>query len=119
MRRLSGAAALPIVLFFTLTLVNAAPQSSKGAYGNAGAITADELSTYLHFIASDQLEGRNAPSRGYDTAALYVASHLREWGLKPLGSTSGTTGPSKGSMATHAHALTQGIDQRDVSLKCF
>ncbi len=24
------------------------------------------------------------PSRGYDTAALYIASHLKEWGLKPV-----------------------------------
>lgn len=28
-----------------------------------------------------------------------------------LSYTSGTTGPSKGSMATHAHAITQGLDQ--------
>jgi Zn-dependent M28 family amino/carboxypeptidase len=93
MRRVTGTAALVIALLLTLTLVNAAPQTAKGAYGNAGAITADELSTYLHFLASDELEGRNAPSRGYDTAALYVASHLREWGVKPLGSTTGTRGP--------------------------
>ena len=33
------------------------------------------------------------PSRGYDTAALYVASHLAEWGLKPGGSTEKTNGP--------------------------
>ncbi|MGE5199825.1 MAG: M28 family peptidase [Rhodospirillaceae bacterium] len=93
MRRLTGASALLVALLFSLTLVNAAPQSPKGAYGNVGAITADELSTYLYFLSSDQLEGRNAPSRGYDTAALYIASHLREWGVKPLGSTTGTTGP--------------------------
>jgi hypothetical protein len=93
MRRANGAAALLIALIFTLTLVDAAPPQSKGGYGNANAITADELSTYLHFLASDQLEGRNAPSRGYDTAALYIASHLREWGVKPLGSTTGTKGP--------------------------
>ncbi|MFO7693936.1 MAG: M28 family peptidase [Vicinamibacterales bacterium] len=93
MRRVTGAAAFPIALLFTLTLVNAAPQQSGGAYGNAGSITADELSTYLHFLASDQLEGRNTPSRGYDTASLYIASHLRQWGVKPLGSTTGTRGP--------------------------
>ena len=72
-------------------------KTSKSAapvtYGNADAITQDELKVYLYFIASDQMEGRNFPSRGYDTAALYVASHLAEWGLKPGGSTSGTTGP--------------------------
>jgi len=93
MRRPGGAAALLIALLFTLTLVNAAPQQSGGGYGNAAAVTADELSTYLHFLASDQLEGRNTPSRGYDTASLYIASHLREWGVKPLGSTTGTKGP--------------------------
>src|ERR1035438_8937474 len=62
-------------------------------YGNADAIGEDELRAYLYFLASDQLEGRNFPSRGYDAAALYVASHLAEWGLKPGGSTSGTNGP--------------------------
>ena len=62
-------------------------------YGNADSITENELRIYDYFLASDQLEGRNLPSRGYDTAALYVASHLAEWGLKPGGSTSGTNGP--------------------------
>src|SRR5215467_7572455 len=71
------------------------PQNAKSskAYGNADAITQDELKVYDYFLASDQLEGRNLPSRGYDTAALYVASHLAEWGLKPGGSQSGTNGP--------------------------
>jgi Zn-dependent M28 family amino/carboxypeptidase len=93
MRRVTGAAALLIALSLTLTLVNAAPPQSAAGYGNAGSISADELSTYLHFLSSDQLEGRNTPSRGYDTASLYLASHLREWGVKPLGSTTGTRGP--------------------------
>ena len=48
---------------------------------------------YEYFLASDQLEGRNIPSRGYDTAALYLASHLAEWGLKPGGSATGVNGP--------------------------
>jgi hypothetical protein len=47
----------------------------------------------LYYLASDQLEGRNFPSRGYDAAALYIASHLAEWGLKPGGSATGTNGP--------------------------
>ncbi|HKW87130.1 MAG TPA: M28 family peptidase [Candidatus Acidoferrales bacterium] len=73
-----------------------APKARKTAatkFGNADAISENELKVYDYFLASDQLEGRNFPSRGYDTAALYVASHLAEWGLKPGGSTSGTNGP--------------------------
>ena len=64
----------------------AAKTAPVSPHGNADAIGEDELQTYLYFLASDQLEGRNFPSRGYDTAALYVASHLAEWGLKPGGS---------------------------------
>ena len=71
----------------------AAKATPPPTYGNVESISQEELKNYLYFIASDQLEGRNFPSRGFDTAAIYVAGHLAEWGLKPGGSTSGTTGP--------------------------
>src|SRR5579864_1028588 len=71
----------------------AAKSRATAKYGNADSITENEMKIYDYFLASDQLEGRNLPSRGYDTAALYVASHLAEWKLKPLGSTTGTNGP--------------------------
>src|SRR4051794_40146865 len=96
--------ALGLAGFLTVRDARSAPQArSKAAakiagaasssYGNADAISQEELKVYLYFLASDQLEGRNLPSRGFDTAALYVASHLAEWGLKPGGSTSKTVGP--------------------------
>jgi Zn-dependent M28 family amino/carboxypeptidase len=69
------------------------PVPVVATYGNSDSITEYEMKIYDYFLASDQLEGRNLPSRGYDTAALYVASHLAEWGLKPGGSTAGTNGP--------------------------
>src|SRR5262249_5313284 len=69
------------------------PGTGPIGFGNADALPQEELKVYLYFVASDQMEGRNFPSRGYDAAALYVASHLAEWGLKPGGSTSGTNGP--------------------------
>jgi hypothetical protein len=73
-----------------MTKVKSTPAVS---YGNSDSITEYEMKIYDYFLASDQLEGRNLPSRGFDTAALYVASHLAEWGLKPGGSTSNTNGP--------------------------
>jgi len=107
MRRIIVSCAVAGALTFAvLSTVNIGRVSAQGkgkaaaskaapapAYGNADAITQEELKVYLYVIASDQLEGRNFPSRGYDTAALYVASHLAEWGLKPGGSTTGTNGP--------------------------
>src|SRR5579862_4193191 len=90
MRRVFSAPATLVAglaaLGFALTAMHPLAQQSKAkSFGNADAITQDELKVYDYFLASDQLEGRNLPSRGYDTAALYVASHLAEWGLKPGG----------------------------------
>ena len=93
MRRTTGSAVLLATGVLSLTMVSVTAQAPKGGYGNANSITADELKTYEYFLSSDQLEGRNVPSRGYDTAALFVATHLKEWGLKPGGSTTGTNGP--------------------------
>ena len=92
MRRIPGATSLLIgVLSFTMWTAVAAQQTkspyvkaSGAAFGNADAITQDELKAYVYFLSADQLEGRNTPSRGYDTAALYIASHLKGWGLKSL-----------------------------------
>ena len=80
-------------LSFSAAAQKTAKTAAIPAYGNADAIGEVEVKAYLYFLASDQLEGRNFPSRGYDTAALYVASHLAEWGVKPGGSTRGTNGP--------------------------
>ena len=96
--------ALPVCALLLLGQFPASPAptskktpKSKNAvltrFGNSDAISQDELKIYDYFLASDQLQGRNLPSRGYDTAALYVASNLALWGLKPGGSTSGTNGP--------------------------
>jgi len=81
------------VLSHAQTKGKAAKPVPPPAYGNTEAISEDELKVYDYFLASDALEGRNFPSRGFDAAALYVASHVAEWGLKPGGSTTGTTGP--------------------------
>ena len=92
LRRAMGSIVVLGAVLFTLVWITANAQS-KGGYGNAEAITQDELMQYEYFLASDQLEGRNVPSRGYDTAALYIASHLKAWGIKPGGSPTGTNGP--------------------------
>ena len=51
----------------------------------AEGITAKQLSDYLHFIASDEMEGRDTPSRGLDTTARFIAMNLSSWGFKPAG----------------------------------
>ena len=48
-------------------------------------IAANQMRDYLTFIASDEMEGRDTPSRGLDTAAKFLAMNLARWGFKPAG----------------------------------
>jgi len=48
-------------------------------------ISAAQLQNYLSFIASDEMEGRDTPSRGLDTTAKFIAMNLSRWGFKPAG----------------------------------
>lgn len=93
MRRNVRRVALFAATSFVLVSLGSVSYAQRGAYGNVNAITEDQLKQHLYFLASDELEGRNSPSRGYDTAALYIATHLKEWGLKPGGNTSAGNGP--------------------------
>jgi hypothetical protein len=52
-------------------------------------ITAAQLKDYLSFVASDEMEGRNTPSRGLDTTAKFLATELSRFGVKPAGDEGG------------------------------
>src|SRR6266550_9316893 len=100
MRRLLSAIVLASVLVtglpsagnFSLALAQrkssktakAAPASLASQRG-ADTITAAQLKDYLSFIASDEMEGRDTPSRGLDTTAKFLAMDLSRWGFKPAG----------------------------------
>ena len=49
----------------TSAKVSAAILKTRGV----DTITAEQLRSYLSFIASDEMEGRDTPSRGLDTTA--------------------------------------------------
>lgn len=61
--------------------------SAPAAFANRAVytISAEQLRTYLTFIASDEMEGRDTPSRGLDTVAKFIALNLTRWGFKPAG----------------------------------
>jgi hypothetical protein len=58
---------------------------SPGAQRGIDTIAAAQLKDYLSFIASDEMEGRDTPSRGLDTTAKFLAMNLSRWGFKPAG----------------------------------
>ncbi|HKQ08284.1 MAG TPA: M20/M25/M40 family metallo-hydrolase [Blastocatellia bacterium] len=61
------------------------PTPAATPHGNADYIKAEQLKDYLYFVASDEMEGRDTPSRGLDTTAKFLAMTLSRWGLKPAG----------------------------------
>ncbi len=68
-----------------VTFAQKAAKTMVPSFGNTDGVTAQRLREYLTFIASDELEGRDTPSRGLDIAAMYIAEHLANWGIKPAG----------------------------------
>lgn len=51
------------------------------------AISAEDLTPALMYLASDSLKGRNTPSPELDSAASYIARAFARAGLKPAGNT--------------------------------
>ena len=68
---------LPTVAFAQTTVV-VTPAEKK----MAEAITSAQLKDYLYYIASDEMEGRDTPSRGLDLTAKFLAMQLSRWGFK-------------------------------------
>jgi Zn-dependent M28 family amino/carboxypeptidase len=68
-----------------LTSAAASAKAMRAAPRGATSITAAEMRDYLTFIASDEMEGRDTPSRGLDTTARFLAMELARLGLKPMG----------------------------------
>ena len=93
MRRFLSALVLASVLvtaFPSTYAQRAAEKSKKGAAAvNAqrgiDTISASQMKDYLTFIASDEMEGRDTPSRGLDITAKFLAMNLSRWGFKPAG----------------------------------
>ncbi len=51
----------------------------------AEEITADQLASYLYFVASDAMGGRDTPSYGLDVTAEFLKMNLQRWGFKGAG----------------------------------
>ncbi len=63
-----------------------APPAADAALAEGGA---GRIEAHVRFLADDLLEGRDAGTRGYDIAALYVAAEFRQLGLAPGGDDGG------------------------------
>jgi hypothetical protein len=60
-----------------------APEPAKGV--KYAQISPTDMKEWLTYLSSDELQGRQVFTEGYGLAAAYVADHLKQWGVKPLG----------------------------------
>ncbi|HVF22246.1 MAG TPA: M28 family peptidase, partial [Pyrinomonadaceae bacterium] len=80
-----------LVTTFPATYSQRAADKSKKAAASVttqravDTISASQIRDYLTFIASDEMEGRDTPSRGLDLTAKFLALNLARWGFKPAG----------------------------------
>jgi hypothetical protein len=60
-----------------------APEPAKGV--KFAQVSAADMKEWLTYLSSDELQGRQIFTEGYGNAAQYIADHLKEWGVKPIG----------------------------------
>lgn len=81
-----GAVALMLLALAALSkpwaLLAQGPAISKVKFATLSETDAREWLTYL---ASDALQGRQVYTEGYGLAAAYIADHLKQFGVKPIG----------------------------------
>lgn len=73
------------LIFGLLILFHGTGRSQSNVPAEAlGKITAEGVEKHIGFLASDAMLGRKTPSAGLDTAAAYIASELRKYGILPV-----------------------------------
>jgi hypothetical protein len=73
-----------VSLFISLTFNYASYAQRKAVRIANSVITADLMKQNIGYLASDSLMGRDTPSPGLDSAAVYIARQFISAGLKPL-----------------------------------
>lgn len=61
------------------------PKQSTATYNETAGADARRIESDVRFLADDLLEGREAGTRGFDLASLYLAERFRAIGLRPAG----------------------------------
>lgn len=66
-----------------LAILSTAATGFAQSTASASEFSPDVFRAHVEYLASDELEGREAGTRGYDAAAQYVASRFESLGLRP------------------------------------
>ena len=73
-----------VVLLGAASLFAEPPKPSRQQRSTMERISEESLRANVTYLASDELEGRNTPSRGLDLAADYIAAQFKKAKLEPI-----------------------------------
>jgi len=92
--------------------LGAAMQQVKAAAGGVNSITQQEIRAHVEYLASDQLEGREAGSKGDQLAADYIAKVFQDAGLQPMRGAEGYLQPfeARGAKTRNVLGYLEGSD---------
>lgn len=84
-------------------------------------ISADSIRKHVEFLGHDSLEGRGTGTRGEQIAAHYIASHLKQYKIKPIGdqNTYFQSIPMHGSYPLRESQLKLSHDNNEFFFKLF
>ncbi|WP_430816705.1 M28 family peptidase [Carboxylicivirga sp. RSCT41] len=72
-----------LIFIVTVSQIVAEAQEEAELLKHFHSITAEEVFGYAQTLSEPQFDGRLAGSPGYTRSAEWLASHLREWNIKP------------------------------------
>lgn len=73
------------VIFALAALLSGVAGAQPERPAGSRVVEAATLKQWLTYLASDELQGRLVYTEGLGLAAAYIADHLGEWGVKPVG----------------------------------
>jgi hypothetical protein len=73
-----------VILIVFFVLKGCSSSFNNQQFSPESLITANSIKANLEFLASDELEGREATTRGEKLAALFISSELKKYGVKPF-----------------------------------
>jgi aminopeptidase YwaD len=76
---------IPLFLTAALAIGTVGDASTYDPRRDKSGISEASVRAHMEFLASDALNGRGSGTRDEWITATYIASHLRRWGLEPLG----------------------------------
>lgn len=111
MQRLLSVLFISFLFFNCKETTSAQQQTQEKKVVSVNVTTSAEVKDILSFLASDELNGRDTGSEGYEKAGQFVESEFQKYGLKPYFKTYRNTFDAKGTKTFNIVGYLEGNDK--------